>query len=879
MAKLLDLEQELTAQIYPLRTEFHQLHEQSRALIKLISASRWPHVRRYATFVQDIDHKIDSLISHTEQYISAGSEMSTKLGLKSIVKHEMFDDIPPPRPLSELYPTFKSLAGTSKNQKLMEDVNELGQQIFLLNNGQVLTFLSYCTLDHFCSIEIYLATYSRINTCQLRIIIRVANIETPLRILYIEGIDILDNCFHVIRFEPIVDSAGKTYQIEIDSPDATEESAIAVWCYTKKTSQDPKTDVSLLQQRPLWLQQDMLACPISEKLTSKAAPHQFMLYGITKLTSVFSVHLFLLHLGKALKQANSEGGVILCGSTNPELQDYCQQHHLTILPYKPFNFTIETESEYLWCCDLAALPQSDIVVRALEIFVDHPKVGVLVPMEKYKNGTICAGYTSIMPDGFVKSLETGMPCDHPYHGYRRTVTAANSQLLIIKTACLSQLNIKEIHTYHTVPYKVTELLWQLKAQEYEALYEAALCYQQTQDYPVWKEQDYQKDRQYFYQRWCELLKSNTSSMLLQLPTVLIIDHTLPTYDEDSGSLRIYTLMKIWVSLGYRITFFPDNLDGQFKYRHALEALGIEVFHDQYGIADVMTSRPFDFAFICRVDIGAHYIPMVRSLSPKTIIFYDTVDIHYIRELRQAEIENNPTLAASALITKRKELSNCLLADRVITVTTDDTHHLQQDLPNVNYSVIPNIHPQHPLSDSGFEERDGLVFIGNYNHQPNEDAVYYFIEHVLPKIHERLPKVHLYIIGSHIKDKMLALANDVINMVGWVDTVEPAFAQRRVFVSYLRYGAGMKGKLGQALSLGLPVVSTTIGAEGMGLQEEETALIADTPDQFADAVCRLYTDSVLWKKLSVQGQAYIEHEYGESAVREKLQEILGKYSRD
>ena len=164
-------------------------------------------------------------------------------------------------------------------------------------------------------------------------------------------------------------------------------------------------------------------------------------------------------------------------------------------------------------------------------------------------------------------------------------------------------------------------------------------------------------------------------------------------------------------------------------------------------------------------------------------------------------------------------------------------------------------------------------MGNYNHHPNQDAVTYLVEMVLPQIHLQLPDVCLYLIGSNIKAHLSALASEHIKIIGWVEQLEPELAQRRVFVSYLRYGAGMKGKLGQALSLGLPVVTTTIGAEGMGLVNEETALIADDPDNFAQAVCRLYTDSSLWEKLARQGREYIEQHYGETAVREKLQQML------
>jgi len=217
------------------------------------------------------------------------------------------------------------------------------------------------------------------------------------------------------------------------------------------------------------------------------------------------------------------------------------------------------------------------------------------------------------------------------------------------------------------------------------IYEAALCYEHSQSYPKLVESDYNHDSQYFYQRWAEKLANQktvrthqktplnphqkTPLNPLGQPTVLVIDATLPMYDEDSGSLRLYTLLKLWVSLGYRITFFPDNLDSQFKYRHPLEALGIEVFHGNYRIADVMA------------------------------------DIHYIREQRQAEIENDSKLLAKAQDTKRQELANCLLANRVMTVTEDDGYHLQKELPNLAFSVLPNIHQQQPQSDNHF----GVLF--------------------------------------------------------------------------------------------------------------------------------------------------------------------------
>ncbi len=886
---LTDLEQQLTTQIQALRSDSHNVITQTNDLIKLISASRWPQIRRYANLVQAIDNKFKGIFSQTEQYISSGTDIGAKLGLNTLLKSATQSELPSPRPLSDVYPTFMSVAGTPENPQFMENVHELGKIPFMLDAGMVLVFTVYCHLDNFFRLDILLATRLRINTCQVRIIIRELETKEVLRVIYLDAIDVFDNRYHPISFEAIADSAGKTYQVEIDSPDANEQSGIAVWCHAKK----PQIHyVQHLPEHtvPNWLEQDLLSIPISANLNIQSAPHLFILHGIIESTPTLNLHIFLGRLSKALKQANSQGKIIIAGKFSQELKQYCQQQQLTTLELKSeltaiLKWAKTQTAEYLWCCEIYALPQPDIIEHATDVFVSNPNAALLVPMEKHSNGTIRAGYASLMRDGLLSSVSAGAPANHPYYNYRRIIEAANSQLITIKINCLSKLSLNEIAAYHTPMYQLTELIWQLKDEKAEAIYEATVCYEHDQTYPEFTEQDYNHDSSVFYKRWNDKLPTHTAPFARHLdavlnpqfqPTVLVIDATLPTYDEDSGSLRIYTLLKIWVSLGYRITFFPDNLDSRFKYRHALEALGIEVFHSDYGIADAMAYRQFDFAFICRVNVGHRYIPYVRLISPETKILYDTVDIHYIREQRQAEIENDSKLAITAEETKRKELSNCLLANRVITVTQDDAEHLKTEIPNLDCSVIPNIHQQQALPEVDFKQRDGLVFIGNYNHQPNDDAVYAFIETILPKIHARLPEVCLYLIGSHMKDKMKALASETVKIIGWVDEVEPEFAKRRVFVSYLRYGAGMKGKLGQALSSGLPVVSTSIGAEGMGLVDKETALIADDPDKFADAVCNLYTDSVLWEKLSRQGRDYIEERYGETAVRNQLKELLNNY---
>jgi len=120
-----------------------------------------------------------------------------------------------------------------------------------------------------------------------------------------------------------------------------------------------------------------------------------------------------------------------------------------------------------------------------------------------------------------------------------------------------------------------------------------------------------------------------------------------------------------------------------------------------------------------------------------------------------------------------------------------------------------------------------------------------------------------------------LQSESIEILGWVEKLEPEVVKRRVFVSYLRYGAGMKGKIGQSMALGLPVVSTSLAAEGMGLKDGETALIADDPKQFADKVYRAYTDKKIWKKLSKKGKKHIDIQYGPEAIKNKIKSFFNK----
>jgi glycosyltransferase involved in cell wall biosynthesis len=175
--------------------------------------------------------------------------------------------------------------------------------------------------------------------------------------------------------------------------------------------------------------------------------------------------------------------------------------------------------------------------------------------------------------------------------------------------------------------------------------------------------------------------------------------------------------------------------------------------------------------------------------------------------------------------------------------------------------------------AAFEERADILFVGGFRHEPNVDAVLFFVREVFPQVRARLGDVRFKIVGSHAPAEVRGLDAEGVEVVGYVPDLAPIFNRCRLSIAPLRYGAGIKGKVVMSMSFGVPCVTSPIAAEGMGLRDGEEVLIADGPQPLAGAVARLYTDGVLWSRLSAASLAFVERSYGREAARRRVREIL------
>jgi glycosyltransferase involved in cell wall biosynthesis len=365
------------------------------------------------------------------------------------------------------------------------------------------------------------------------------------------------------------------------------------------------------------------------------------------------------------------------------------------------------------------------------------------------------------------------------------------------------------------------------------------------------------------------------------PEVLIMDHHMPTYDKDSGSFRMWNIIKLFLELGWNVTFYPDNLVPLEPYTSQLQQIGVEVIYGSTTFKNFLSQRrlQFDVVLLARPDFSFPKVDLVRQLLPRTKIIYDTVDLHFLREQRRAEIEGSREARLASERYKAMELYLVKTSDVTFVVTEDERKHLLNLDPNLNVAIIPNIHPLPERKPPAFENRSGIMFVGSYLHPPNVDGVKWFVAEIWPKIRQKIPDIVFYVIGSNVPKDILRLEKEPgVKVIGWVPNVEPWFDRCRVFVSPLRYGAGMKGKIGHAMSYGLPVVTTSVGAEGMGLKDRENALIRDNPEEFTQAVVELYESRNLWEKIEENALEHIHINYTPKVIRERLSLILRDLAR-
>ncbi len=362
---------------------------------------------------------------------------------------------------------------------------------------------------------------------------------------------------------------------------------------------------------------------------------------------------------------------------------------------------------------------------------------------------------------------------------------------------------------------------------------------------------------------------------------LVIDDRVPEWDRNAGGVTLHQYLHLLQDMGYQVIFCPafDSAPTQ-PYTAALQQDGIEVLHAPETLDRWLRvhGRQLDLVWTARPDVTGPILDLIRAETRAPVLYY-THDLHHLRERRRWELEGDPHALAESKRLKRIETRIFAGADRVMTPSKEEAAAIRADVPEAQvHAIPPYILPATPLARPGpASERDALIFVGGYNHLPNVDAAAWLARDIMPLVWAALPDVRLLLVGNAPPPAVENLASRRVTVTGFVPDVAPLYAQSRLSVNPLRYGAGVKGKIVASLQEGVPVVTTPVGNEGLGLVHGAEAWIAETAADFAEGIVALYRNPARCAAMATAAQAVLRRRFSEDAARSALMGVLGQWS--
>jgi len=338
-------------------------------------------------------------------------------------------------------------------------------------------------------------------------------------------------------------------------------------------------------------------------------------------------------------------------------------------------------------------------------------------------------------------------------------------------------------------------------------------------------------------------------------TILVIDHYVPQWDKDAGSRTTFQYLEVFTELGLNVKFLGDNFYKYEPYTSILQQKGIEVLYGNHYAKHVenwllTNGQYFDFILLNRPHISTKYMKILHRQVPSTILYYGH-DLHYVRELKEYEITRDEKKLASSNEWKSIESDLFAKSDVVLTPTLKEKEIISEDFPDKEIEVMPAFfYEKIAMPITNFNERKNLLFIGGFKHTPNIDAVIWFFDEVFPEIQRQIPEIQIIIAGSHIPEKITSYASANIVIKGFVSDLElnRLYSSIKIAVIPLRFGAGLKGKTVEAMAKGIPLVSTSVGLEGLN-DLDDILQPYDSAVDFANAIVTLYNNEHALEKQS------------------------------